>query len=106
MGMPVHQLAGQAIQNFVDRERALVLRHLGIEQNLEQQIAQLARKFFPIAIVDGFQNFVGFLKGVGLDRIEGLFAVPRASARTAQPGHDRNRAFETFSSSGHEAQTL
>src|SRR5450432_2869853 len=106
MRVPVHELAGEAIQDFVDRECALVLGHLGIEQNLEEQIAKLARKLIPITIVDGFQNFVGFLKSVRFDRIEGLFPVPWAPAGTTQPCHDRNRAFEAFSSGWHEAQTL
>ena len=62
MGMAVDQLRGQAIQNVIDGEGAVILRHLGVEKNLKQQVAEFAGKFVPVAIVDGFQDFVGFFQ--------------------------------------------
>src|SRR5579864_4676737 len=104
--MPVNQLRRQSVQHVIDRERGLLLRHLSVEEHLQQQVSQFTGQFGPIAIVDGFQDFVSFFEGVGLDGIEGLLAVPRTSAWRAQPLHDGHRAFETFSCARHSATTV
>src|SRR2546427_7303905 len=54
MRMPIHQLIGKPIQHLIDRKRAPLLRHLGIEEDLEQKVTQLAAQLFPVAIIDGF----------------------------------------------------
>jgi hypothetical protein len=101
MGMAIDQLVGKPVYHFVNRKGVLLFRHLSIKQNLEHQVAEFTAQFIPIAIVNGFEDFISLFDRVGLDGVEGLFAVPWASARTPQAGHDRNRAFEAFSSSGH-----
>ena len=77
------------------------MRHLRIKQYLKQQIPKFAREFIPVAIVYGLKDLVRFFEGVGLDGIKGLLAVPWTSPWAAQFGHDRNRTFESFTSSGH-----
>ena len=99
--MAVHQLAREPVQNVVDRKRSLLFRHFRIEEHLQQQVAEFAGKFLPVTIVDGFENFVGFLKRVGLDGIEGLFAVPGTASGGPQSRHDGDCAFKTFAGSGH-----
>src|SRR6266576_5075205 len=42
--------------------------------------------------VDGFEGFVGLLQEVRAERRVGLLAVPGASARPAQAGHDRDQS--------------
>src|SRR5208337_4368511 len=79
---------------------------IGIEQNLQQQVAEFARQFSPIAIVDGLEDFVGLFERVGLDGIKGLFAVPGASARSAQTLHNCDRSLETFSRGRHAATNV
>ena len=96
--MAIDQFRREPVEDVIDRERTLLLRHLGVEQYLQQQVAEFAGQFIPITIVDRFQNFVGLFERVGLDGVEGLFPVPWASAGCAQPRHDRNRPLETFSS--------
>jgi len=82
------------IENIGNGEMALVGRHLGIKQNLQKQIAQLLGQVGKVAPLDGVEDLVGLLKRVFADGIEGLFAVPGASAGGAQPRHDGRRLLE------------
>ena len=59
--MPVHQLIRKPVQHIIHREVAFFARHLGIEQHLQQQVAQFSGQLRPIAIVDGFEDFVSLL---------------------------------------------
>ena len=102
----MNELGRKAINDVVDGERRLLLRHLRIEENLQQQVAEFAGKFGPIAIVDSFENFVSFFEGIGLDGIEGLFAVPRAAAWGAESLHDGDHSLETLSCRGHAATNV
>ena len=52
--MPVYQLVREVIQNFIDGEVAFFLRHLCIEENLEQEIAQFTGQLFPVPVIDSF----------------------------------------------------
>src|SRR5215469_11814696 len=97
MRMTINQLGRKPVEHVVDGERSLLLRHFRIEKNLQKKIAEFARELVPIAIVDRFEDFVGLLKRVWLDGVEALLAVPGASARRAQPSHDRDGALEAFS---------
>ena len=47
-----------------------------------------------VAPLDGVENLVRLFQGVFANRVEGLFAVPRASAGGAQPRHDSHRLLE------------
>src|SRR5437763_13730682 len=80
------------------------MRHLRIEEYLKQQIPKFATEFIPVAIVYGLKDLVRLFEGVGLDGIKGLLAVPWTSRWAAQFGHDRNRAFESFTSSAHRSR--
>src|SRR5947209_980541 len=76
-----------------------LLRHLRVKKHLQQQVSEFAGEFRPIAIINGFQHLVGFFQGVALDGVKGLLAVPRAPARSAQPGHDGDSFLVSFTSS-------
>ena len=99
--MPVHQLAREPVENVIDGKRSLLFRHLRIEEHLQQQVAEFAGEFVPVAIVDGFEDFVGLFQRVGLDGVEGLLAIPGAASRSPQALHDGDCAFETFAGRGH-----
>ena len=99
--MAVDELGGKTIENVVDGKRRLLLGHFRIEQNLQEEVAEFARKFGPVAIVDRLENFVGFFKRIRLDRVEGLFLVPGATAWGAEALHDGDRSLESFSCGGH-----
>jgi len=46
---------------------ALKATKADLVNDLKQQVAQFAREFGPVAIVDRFEDFVGFFEGVGFD---------------------------------------
>src|SRR5579864_2254229 len=96
MRMAIDEFVREPVEHVVDRESPFFLRHLRVEQHLQEQITKLAAKFIPIAIVDRFEDFISFLKRVWLDGIERLLAVPRAAAGAAQLRHDGNRSLEEF----------
>src|SRR4051812_11865941 len=103
--MPVNELVRQSVKHVIDREMFLLVGHLRVEEHLQQEVSELARKLIPVAIVDRLQNFVRLFERVWLYGIEGLLPVPRASARRPQTCHDRNRAFETISRISHRQQS-
>ena len=103
--MPIHQLGGEPIQNVIDGKASLLFGHFRVEEDLEQKVAEFSGEFLPVAIIDGFEDFVSFFQRVGFDRVERLLAVPGAATWAAQPGHDRYCAFEALSGGGH-ASTL
>ena len=104
--MPVHQLARKPVQNVINGKCSLLLRHLRIKKHLQQQVAKFAGKFLPVAIVDGFENFVSLFQRVRLDGIESLLAIPGATPGSPQAFHDSDCAFETFAGRRHLATTL
>ena len=80
MRMPINQLVREPVKDIVDGKTLLLRRHLRVEKHLQQQVPKLAGQLIPVARVDGFDHLVGFFQRVGLDGVEGLLAVPRASA--------------------------
>ena len=56
--------------------------------HLQQQIAEFLRHFMVVAGFDGVNQFIDLLDGVAAQRHVALLAVPRTTARRAQPRHD------------------
>lgn len=100
MRMAPHQLPVQSLDHFDDREVARLGRHLGVEEHLEQQVAELLLQVLPIPALDRIEHLIRLFKCVFSDRIEALLAIPRAAAWGAQPSHDRDRLGEDPTSSG------
>jgi len=69
------------------------VRHLGVVDDLQQEVAQLFLERPQVIPVDGVGHLVGFLDGVWRDGAEGLLDVPRAAVpAVAQPRHDGEKA--------------
>ncbi len=81
----------RCVEHIGDGEVALVGGHLGIEEHLQQQIAELLGQVREVAALDGVEDLVGLFQRVFADGVEGLLAVPGAAAGSAQPGHDGHR---------------
>ena len=92
--MAADQLLLMASSESSMSKQALLGGHLREEHGLQQKIAQFLGQPAPIARVDGVQHLVGLFERVRLDGVEGLFAVPRAAARRAQPRHDLDETLE------------
>jgi hypothetical protein len=60
-----------------------------MENNLEQQVAELVAEMAEVAFGDGIGHLVGFLKRLGCDRLKALLEVPWAAGTgRAQGRHD------------------
>ncbi len=92
--MPPHQFVGDAGERVGDGEMSrfgLELRH---ENGFEEEIAELLAERGVVVAVDGLEHLVGLFEHVGLQRVDGLLAVPRAAARCPKCGHNVNEARE------------
>ena len=86
--MAANHLLGDAARDRVEVEAAVLARHLRVEDDLEQQVAEFVAERRPVVLTDRLGHLVGFLDGVRRNRLEALFEVPRAAAgRIAQPRH-------------------
>ena len=86
--MAADQLFVDGIEGIVDVEVACFGGHLREEDGLQHEVAQLVAQARPSRGVDGIQHFIGLFERVRLDGVEGLFAIPGAAVRRAQPGHE------------------
>ena len=88
VGMAANHLLGDAARDRVEVETAVLARHLRVEDDLEEQVAEFVAERRPVVLTDRLGHLVGFLNGVRRNRLEALFEVPRATAgRIAQPRH-------------------
>ena len=88
MGMAPDHLLGNATGDVVEGEVAGFLGHAGVEDDLEQQVAQLVLQVREVLFLDRVGDLVGLLDRVGRDGVEVLFARPRGSrsrGRAAAP---------------------
>ena len=76
-----------ACDDVGEGERAALLGHARVIDDLQQQIAELVLQVGEVAARDRVGDLVGLLDGVGRDRREGLLEVPGAAAagRAARP---------------------
>ena len=89
MRMTPDELAGDAGHHVAEIEGTLLLRHAGMKDDLQQQIAELFAQVDEILAQDRIRHLVGFLERVRRDAREVLLEVPRtARARRAQRRHD------------------
>lgn len=68
-----------------------VFGHFGIEDGLEDEVAQFFTEVGEVFAVNGVEDFVGLFESVFFDGFEGLFAIPGAAVRGAEAGHDVNQ---------------
>ena len=95
MGMALDHLVVDGAGNIVDGEGAGFARHLGVEDDLQQQVAQLVAERRHVAMLDGVGDLIGFLDRIGRDAGEILLEIPGAAAfGIAQPRHDGDEALE------------
>src|SRR5215469_2722375 len=88
--MAADEFSVQMIEDIRDGETALVGGHFGVEEDLQQQVAEFFGQVREVAPFDGVEYFVGLFKRVLADRVECLFAVPGATVRSAEALHDGN----------------
>ncbi len=88
------QLGIDAMQNFTHEEVFILSRNLGMQTDLQQQIAQFLAQVLAIFLVQGFQDLVSLLQKIGAQAQMGLFSVPGAAIMAAQAGDDLLEVFK------------
>ena len=90
--------ANHFLVNFVDDvgdgEAAFFLCDLGVEENLEKQVAEFFAELGVVGGFEGVKDFVGFFNKIRAKSGVSLFAVPRAAARRAEARHEGNKLYE------------
>ena len=67
------------LDHTAEIERALLLRHAGVEHDLEQEVAQFLAQVGEIAAGDGVGHLVGLFERVGRDGRESPAPGPTGS---------------------------
>ena len=107
MRMAANQLLIDGIQGVVDAKQVFFGGHLGEENSLQQEIAELVGQLRPIARIDGVHHLVSLFQKKRLDGVEVLLAIPRAATWRAQAGHQIDKLLKFFTGcwSGHQRRT-
>ena len=86
MRVAADQLGINALQHVTHEEVSILGRNLGVQTDLQQQIAHLFPQVLAVFLVQGFQDLVCLFQKVGAQAQMGLFAVPRAAIIAPQAG--------------------
>ncbi len=86
MRVAARELVADRIDDVVECECALLARKPGMEDNLEQQVAELVAQRREIRALDRVGDLVGFFERVRRDRSEVLLAGPRGSRAAGRAG--------------------
>ena len=78
--MAVDEFVAQGVGHVRKVERALLLAELRVEDDMQQQVAQLLADALHVVVRNGVGQFVGLFDGIAAQRVEGLLAVPRTLA--------------------------
>jgi hypothetical protein len=85
--VPPFQLGHNMGNDVSHLELIFFNRYLRVQQNLQQEIAQLFPQQVNILFVQGLQDFVGLLQEEWTQRAVRLFSIPWTAPRSAQSGH-------------------
>ena len=99
------QLADEPLGHVVDVPPALVGRDLGMEGDLQQEIAELVPNGLVVVGVDRRQQLVRLFQQVARERPVRLLAVPRASVGFPQPRLHLHQIEEPRSTPGRRDRT-
>lgn len=86
MRVPADHLVGDLPDDVDDVEAVLVAGDLGVEDHLQQDVAELLLDGGIVVGVDRFEEFVSLFERVRLDGRHRLLAVPRAAVGRAKSG--------------------
>ena len=84
MGMADYQLLADLVTHLAECKGPILLFDPAMKNHLEQHIAQLFTEQVSVLKVDSLDSLAGLLDEVALDRLMGLFSVPRTAALASQ----------------------
>ena len=82
-----HQLAVLAFGHVLDVELLLLPGDLRVQQDLQEQVAQLVFDLVPPAAAQGLLQLAGFLAEELDEREMGLLTIPRTALRRTEAGN-------------------
>ena len=88
MRVPPNELLADRPRHRLQVEAIGLARYLAVEDNLQQDVTQFVGQMPVVAVVDGVDQFVGFLDEVALECRVVLFEIPGAAVDGTQAGHD------------------
>ena len=94
MRVAAHHFVVDFADDVGDGEALLFVSDLGVEKNLEKEIAKFFGKLRVFGGVQSVEDFVSFLDKIGAKSGVGLFAVPGTAAGGAETGHNGDEFFE------------
>ena len=77
VGVAEDKFVVEGVGNVGNVEIAFLFADFGVEEDVEQQVAQFFADVHGIVVKEGVAEFVGFFDSVGTKRFVGLFTVPR-----------------------------
>ena len=92
--MTADEFVANTAGDVVKIEAIIFLRELGVEDNLQEKVAEFLLKVFVVVCLDGGNSFVSFLDEIGDEGIVGLFGVPWTAAGGAKTMHDSAKAVD------------
>ena len=94
MRVPLYEFLADAVAHVVEGEAALLGFHLGVEHDLQQQIAQFLHQQSLVLLVDCLDDLVSLLDQILFDALVRLLSVPRTAARRTQKLHDADQVVD------------
>ena len=92
--MAPHHLGRDALDHLRHVEEALFGRDLRMEDDLEEEVAQLTREVLAVPALDRLHYLVGLFDRHRLEALVGLLPVPGAASRRPQPGDQGDEGLE------------
>jgi hypothetical protein len=89
MGVATDHLGVNAAAHVVDVEQAPLGGDLGREDDLEEEVAELAGEYRAVGVGDRVHDLVRLFDDVGLQALQRLLAVPGATVGRPQAGGKR-----------------
>lgn len=88
VGVAANELFADLGDDFVEGKGVAFPRHLGVHDDVEQDVAQLLAEVGVVGLVNGLDDLVTLLDEGGAEAGVGLLAVPRAAIGSAETGDD------------------
>ena len=103
MRVPADEFCGDRLDHVAEIEGAELFGHAGVEDHLEEEIAQFILEIGQIVTRDGIGDLIGLFERVRRDGREILLEIPRtAGLGRAQRRHDREQAADIAGRGHHQ----
>ncbi|MNE50845.1 hypothetical protein D3C80_1454400 [compost metagenome] len=93
MRVPADHFRRHGLHDITECKLTHFLGDAGMENHLQQQVAELLAKIICVLALDGVRHLVGFFYCIGFDGFKGLHNIPWTTGfRLAQCLHDLDEA--------------